>query len=77
VSEKTNSWNLMDSAPEGYRKIEAYTNGKELIALEWPVMNDENHDCDKLGCATFSHVKYRVKIPEWQAKQLPSESVDD
>jgi hypothetical protein len=50
----------MSDIPKGYRKIEAYTNGREIVATEWPTSDDENHDCDALGCSTLWHVKYRV-----------------
>lgn len=67
----------MDNIPVGYRKIEAYTNGKEIVAVEWPESEDENHNCDALGCSSVSHVKYRATIPAWQALQkspiLPGE----
>jgi len=65
-----------EGVPKGYRKVEAYTNGKEIVALEWPEDEDENHNCDALGCSSSQHVKYRVTIPDWQAaqKQPPPES---
>ena len=60
-----------DYIPDGYRKIEAYTNGREIVALEWPEDDDENHNCDCLGCSGLDHVKYRVAIPDWQQLQRP------
>lgn len=63
----------MNDTPKGFRKIETYTDGKTLIALEWPEEDDENHNCDAMGCGSFSHVKYRVDIPDWQALQKQPE----
>lgn len=57
----------MDAIPKGYRKLEeVYTDGKQIVVIEWPEENDENHNCDALGCSSLWHVKYRAEIPMWQ-----------
>lgn len=53
-----------DRVPAGYEPIEAYTNGEVIVVLGEPAHDDESHDCDFLGCATFSHVVARIDAPK-------------
>ena len=54
--------------PEGYVKLEAFSNGKWLVVLGDPP--DENfdpegkwHDCDAMGCNSLGdHVLYRASV---------------
>ncbi len=41
--------------PEGYEKMDAYSNGKNLIILGVP-RDDSDHNCDAMGCGTLDHV---------------------
>jgi hypothetical protein len=45
--------------PEGAELVEAYLTDKELIVIGEPPQ-DDSHDCDAMGCSTFSHVIYRI-----------------
>jgi hypothetical protein len=47
--------------PEGSTFRECYETDTEIIVIGWPEDDDENHDCDQLGCSTLSHVLYRFK----------------
>ncbi len=61
----------MDRVPEGYVGLDicgAYIKGNEFILLGDPDEQD-NHNCDAMGCGTFEHVLIRCEIPEWQAAQ--------
>lgn len=53
-----------DRVPQGYSPIEAYTNGEVIVILGEPPHDDESHDCDFLGCGTFSHVIARIDAPK-------------
>lgn len=49
--------------PKGARLVEAYISETgEIIVVGEPNPEDENHNCDEMGCSTFSHVIYRALI---------------
>lgn len=50
-----------DGIPKGWVKIEAYSNGKEIVVLGEVDENDEEHNCDEMGCR-WDHVIHRFKI---------------
>ena len=50
-----------EDVPDGYCFVEAYTNGKEIVIPGEPD-EDDNHDCDLMGCSTFGHVAYRIQL---------------
>lgn len=51
---------LADYLPEGFKEVEAYTNGKKLVVLGEP---GEDHNCDSMGCGSVhSHVIYVVHL---------------
>lgn len=61
----------MDRVPEGYVGLDicgAYIKGNEFILLGNPDEQD-NHNCDAMGCGSLDHVLIRCEIPEWQAAQ--------
>lgn len=50
----------LERTPPGTRLC--YFSGDEVIVLGWPEPDDENHNCDAMGCATFSHVIERHRV---------------
>lgn len=49
--------------PAGWRRIEAYTDGLQVVLLEDPEENDENHNCDQMGCSSLgTHVFWRGEV---------------
>ena len=52
---------LRSDIPAGARLVEAYETDKEVIVIGEP-NGDRNHDCDQMGCTTFSHVMFRFPI---------------
>lgn len=57
------------SAPDGYVKVEAWTNDKEIVVLGEPPHEEtdpecRNHHCDDNGCSAFGpHVIARITHP--------------
>ena len=47
--------------PKGAKLVEAYETDTEIVVLGFPDENDETHNCDAMGCSTFSHVMYRFR----------------
>lgn len=45
--------------PKGAKLIEAYETAREFVIMGWPEPDDENHNCDAMGCGTLSHVVAR------------------
>jgi hypothetical protein len=61
----------LDCIPKGARLIEAYESEKEIVVCgdppsEYPegTPEDDQHNCDAMGCATLSHVIYRFRKGE-------------
>ena len=51
--------------PPGYFRVEAYSNGREVVVMGMPHADDESHNCDAMGCSSVGlHVVYRFPIPE-------------
>lgn len=50
--------------PEGTTLRECYETEDEIIVCGFPKENDENHNCDMMGCSTVNHVLYRFKIED-------------
>lgn len=46
--------------PEGSTLTECYETENEWVILGTPDNDDESHNCDAMGCCTFSHVIARV-----------------
>lgn len=42
---------------------EVFQTRTELIVTGWPDPQDENHNCDALGCTSVSHVLFRFPLP--------------
>ena len=55
--------------PEGAQLIEAYRTPEEYIVLGEPG-DMEGHNCDVMGCATFSHVLWRWPRPPAREDEL-------
>jgi hypothetical protein len=49
--------------PNGARLIEAWESNGELIVCGSPREDDEEHDCDAMGCTSVCHVVLRISIP--------------
>lgn len=52
-----------DLIPKGATLVEAYLTEKEIVVMGQPKEDDENHNCDAMGCGTLSHVLYRLRLP--------------
>jgi hypothetical protein len=63
--------------PGEYRKIEAYTNGFEIVVMGMPVEVPEGdplfHSCDEMGCGSLDHVVARVPIRTKYPYLLPAD----
>lgn len=49
--------------PRGARLVEAYICGSVLLVIGQPAPEDEDHNCDMVGCGTLSHVIFRCVLP--------------
>ena len=73
---------MPDNIPEGYWKIDAYTNGYEIIVCGDPLDEDQYeeagisiespiaHNCDAMGCTSVSHVIFRMSINHRPAPEM-------
>jgi len=52
-----------DLIPKGANLVEAYLTEREIVVMGQPKEDDENHNCDAMGCGTLSHVLYRLPLP--------------
>ena len=52
--------------PDGFRPIEAYSNGLTVVVMLAAVAEKDNHDCDANGCGTLNHV---MKFPLKETSQ--------
>lgn len=67
----------MDTIPEGYYPLRAYSNGEYLVIegipndpKDWPEDDERRHNCDIMGCGQahviirqrLSHVKYAGRL---------------
>jgi hypothetical protein len=52
-----------DWIPKGAVLVEAYLTEREIVICGSPKEDDENHNCDAMGCTTLSHVLYRLPLP--------------
>ena len=50
-----------DMIPKGAKLVEAYVTEHEVIVMGFPKEDDENHNCDAMGCSTLSHVLHRFR----------------
>jgi hypothetical protein len=50
---------LIQQLQQAKEPVEAYDNGHEIVVCGLPDPNDEDHNCDALGCSSVSHVLYR------------------
>lgn len=54
---------------------DAYVTKSELIVIGDPT-DKENHDCDAMGCATFSHVVFRMSLARATAGVAPDAAAE-
>lgn len=45
--------------PKNAKLVECYETEKEIIVIGEPNDDDENHNCDFMGCSSINHVLYR------------------
>jgi len=58
-----------DLIPEGAKLVECYLTDSQVIVCGDPC-DDENHNCDQMGCSSMSHVIHRFHISDsWENKQ--------
>jgi hypothetical protein len=50
---------------------EVHLTGRELLVLGEPDEGDESHNCDAMGCGTFSHVLHREPLPVHLLAMVP------
>lgn len=52
--------------PKGYKEIEdvdgVFVSDGEIVVTGQPKEDDENHDCNVMGCSSVSHVLFRARI---------------
>jgi hypothetical protein len=46
---------------------ECYETQTEIVVCGFPREDDENHNCDALGCSSVNHVLYRFPRPATRA----------
>lgn len=54
---------LKHCIPRNARLVEAYECGGVLLLMGNVAPNDEEHNCDAMGCGSMSHVIYRTVLP--------------
>lgn len=51
--------------PQGAKLVEAYETTNSITVMFGPGEEiPDFHNCDEMGCGSFSHVKYRLSLPE-------------
>ena len=54
--------------PKPFHKIEAYTNGYQIVVIgippELPEDDPLSHSCDAMGCGSLDHVVARIPVME-------------
>jgi hypothetical protein len=52
--------------PEGFKEIEGVTNvylsENQIVVVGIPDEDDEDHNCDYMGCGSLTHVLFRTKF---------------
>lgn len=58
--------------PDGFEKHECYINREtgEVVVMGWP-SEDNDHNCDQMGCGTLSHVVARLHAAETVRGRTP------
>ncbi len=55
----------MSKIPTGFKEIKevtgVYVSKHEIVVTGHPETDDEEHNCDELGCTSVSHVLFREK----------------
>jgi hypothetical protein len=53
--------------PEGFKELknvtEVFISDSEIVICGIPESEDENHNCDMMGCSSVSHVLLRAGFP--------------
>jgi hypothetical protein len=58
------------AVPDGAQLAECYETEKEFVIVGMPDADDEEHDCDAMGCGTLSHVLHRIKKRNTQGQSV-------
>lgn len=58
--------NENDRIPVGYRALKditgVFVSDNEIVVTGVPDADDENHNCDGMGCSSVSHVIFRANL---------------
>lgn len=59
---------IRSGVPDGWWPVEAWTDGAQIVIVGRPSLDenipeDQQHDCDLMGCGSFSHVIARCEVP--------------
>lgn len=57
-----------DLIPQSSILVEAYLTKNEIVVIGEP-KEDDDHNCDVMGCGTLSHVIYRFPLPVRRPEQ--------
>ncbi len=61
----------MSKIPTGFEEIKdvtgVYVSKHEIVVTGHPEVDDEEHNCDDLGCTSVSHVLFREERPRKSA----------
>ena len=49
------------AVPDGAQLAECYETATEFVIVGTPDADNEEHNCDAMGCGTLSHVLHRIK----------------
>lgn len=61
--------------PKGARLIEAYLTNRQIVVLGQPA-EDDDHNCDAMGCGSISHVLHRFDLAKPEPV-LPTEATPE
>jgi hypothetical protein len=67
-------WYDAKGIPEGYSRVQVYTNGAVVVVCGAPDSDDESHDCDEMGCGSVGpHVLHFVGLAGLRTTPAPPE----
>jgi len=51
---------IFNLIPDGATLMECYETETEIIVCSDP-LDEQDHNCDQMGCSSISHVRYRFR----------------